>query len=176
MGNLIQDLRYGLRMLARNPGFTAVAVAILALGIGANTAIFSLIDAIMLRSLPVKDPQQLVSLRWLANRPPHYAGYSSFGGCASVRGVASGCSFSFPTFERVRADNHTLSGTLACAGPAQLHVMTSGEATLTGAETPYGRRSCEPDSHGAAHHAGNGQQGSSDRREDANRTDRPIAF
>jgi predicted permease len=57
---LWQDVRYGARMLARNPGFTAVAVLTLALGIGANTAIFTLIDAAMLRNLPVTDPSRLV--------------------------------------------------------------------------------------------------------------------
>ncbi len=60
--SLLQDVRYGLRMLAKNPGFTAVAVVALALGIGANTAIFTLVDALVLRSLPVSNPKQLYRL------------------------------------------------------------------------------------------------------------------
>ncbi len=62
MGTLFQDLRYGLRQLRRNPGFTAVAVVTLALGIGANTAIFTLVHAVMLKSLPVANPRQLYRL------------------------------------------------------------------------------------------------------------------
>jgi len=64
LDEVARDVRYAIRMASRNPGFTLVVVLTLALCIGANTAMFSLIDALMLRLLPVRDPQQLVLVEW----------------------------------------------------------------------------------------------------------------
>lgn len=73
MRTLIQDLKFGWRMLARNPGFTTIAVIILALGIGANTAIFSMFDAVVLKSLPVYRPDQLVLFADTPGEGTHYS-------------------------------------------------------------------------------------------------------
>ena len=66
MRTLINDLRYGVRMLVKSPGFTIVAVLSLALGIGVNTTVFSLLDAVMLRSLPIQHPEEIVDIATFA--------------------------------------------------------------------------------------------------------------
>src|SRR5262245_19920832 len=100
MQTLWQDLRYGARTLLKNPGFTTIAVITLALGIGANTAIFSLIDAVLLKTLPVKDPEQLVAL-------------TSVTGAEERRP-----SFSYPTFHDLRERNQVFAEIFAYDGLA----------------------------------------------------------
>jgi putative ABC transport system permease protein len=97
--DLAQDLRFGFRMLRKSPGFTAVAVLTLALGIGANTAIFTLIDAVMLRMLPVQKPDELLQLMRQDRRD---AGEAS-------------PSFTNPLWEQVRDRQNVFSGVFAWA-------------------------------------------------------------
>jgi putative ABC transport system permease protein len=103
MESLLQDIRFALRMLRKSPGFAATAVVTLALGIGANTAIFSLFDQVLLRRLPVRDPQQLVQLESSGSDTGHM----------SSRGGSRGAYFSYPMYHDLRDRNSVFSGMLA---------------------------------------------------------------
>jgi predicted permease len=102
MHSFLQDLRYGFRMLAKNPGFTAIAVLTLALGIGANTAIFSLLNQILLHRLPVKDPQQLVVLK---SPGPKWGHVWSDGDDSEI--------FSYPLYKGLAKNTSVFDGVLA---------------------------------------------------------------
>jgi len=119
---VVRDFRFSLRALRRSPGFVAVAVMTLALGIGANTAIFSLLDQILLRLLPVKNPQQLVLLTM---RGHHYG--SNWGGNA----------ISHPMFRDFQAHNEVFSG-MFCRFPNAVSLTFGGQSERVRAELVSG--------------------------------------
>jgi len=123
-----QDLRYGLRQLKRNRAFTAAVVFTMALCIGANTAVFTLVNAVMFKLLPVRDPQRLVLLCWRG-------GGKSFGITTSGYGMAEGmASFAFPFVEQLRAQKQVFSHVFGFVplgwSKESLNVSVDGQATM----------------------------------------------
>ncbi|MFI5126195.1 MAG: ABC transporter permease [Candidatus Acidiferrales bacterium] len=119
MNTLWQDIRYGLRMLGKSPAFAVIAILTLALGIGANTAIFSFTDQVLLRNLPVPHPEQLVVLR---SPGPNHGRTSSDGDSAAV--------FSYPMYKELRDRSSIFSGLLTCFA---IDVNVSGHGQMQSA-------------------------------------------
>jgi predicted permease len=134
---LAQDLRYGVRTMFRNRLFTALAALSLALGIGANTAIYSFMDSILLRSLPVSDPESLVVVKW-RSKPINFASNESQFVLRSIDGSTypdrdgtTAAIFPFPAFERLREVSAPVLSSLFAYHPAgRMNVLTRGEAEL----------------------------------------------
>ncbi|HKS42898.1 MAG TPA: ABC transporter permease [Blastocatellia bacterium] len=126
MDTLWQDLRYGIRTLVKNPGFTVIAVMTLALGLGATTAIFSITDQILLRMLPVEKPEEIVVLR----SPGPKSGRVSSDGDAAT-------SFSYPLYKEIRDKNNVFTGVLA-RYPISLSVAGEGQTERADGELVSG--------------------------------------
>ena len=109
-----KDLRYGLRMLLTAKSWAAVVVISLALGIGANTAIFSAMNGLLLTEIPVQDPDTLVRLRFVG-RNQMATSSSDYGFTRSLAGESMRTTFSYAMYQQFLKDNQTMSDLLACA-------------------------------------------------------------
>src|SRR6185369_3768689 len=137
MSILFNDLRYGARMLLKTPGFTAIAVLSLALGIGANTALFSVVDVLLLKKLPVKDPARLVLFRSLAVREFSFGSYTGSGNFDAATGMRSMTSFPYQSFQRMREADSPLSDLFAF-GNVSLNVSFDGRADVASGQAVSG--------------------------------------
>jgi len=131
---LVQDLRYGVRMLAGNKAFSALAILSLALGIGANTAIFSFMDAMLMRSLPVSEPQSLVTLAWHTDTREMHGSNRHNVNYNDPNGGWVGGIFSYPAFEFLQRDTPVFSTVFGYQGAGDLHLAVNNQAAIVQGE------------------------------------------
>jgi macrolide transport system ATP-binding/permease protein len=127
---LAQDIRYGLRTMAANKLFTAMAVLSLALGIGANTAIYSFMDAIMLRAIPVRHPGELVIFNWRAKGDPPVVSNHSGSEYTEPGGGTTSPNYPYPAYEFLRDNNQVFSSSFGFANAGRLNLVVDGQAEL----------------------------------------------
>jgi predicted permease len=130
--NLARDIRYGARLLRKTPVFTAIAVLSLAIGIGANTAVFSLVNTVMLRMLPVRSPEQLVVAKWGAHKSLDISANWATGGDDGHGGWTENV-FSWAAFSEMRRRNGALRDAIGFSPLGPVSVMANGQALPTGA-------------------------------------------
>ena len=130
----VQDLRYGVRTLAANKTFSALAILSLALGIGANTAIFSFMDAILMRSLPVPDPESLVTLAWHTKRPEFHGTDRHDDSYTDPAGGYVGGIFAYQAFELLQRDTAVFTTVFGYQGAGDFHVAVGGDAQIASGE------------------------------------------
>src|SRR5215216_228543 len=137
MNTFLQDLRYGFRMLLKQKGLSAVALLSLALGIGANTALFSIVDAMLLKMLPVKEPDRLVLFKSVAPREFSAGSYNGSSNTDPATGQRTMTSFAYQSYQRMREQKGPMSDIFAFGGVG-LNVSANGEADVANGQAVSG--------------------------------------
>jgi len=126
---MLRDLKFAARVLLQSKGWTAVVLLSLALGIGANTALFSAVSGLLLQKLPVGDPDRLVRLSWFGDNDM-MRNSSEYGFVRQVQGKNSQTTFSYPAYLELRKANTTLTDLLAQAPLFSLNVIVNNESDI----------------------------------------------
>jgi macrolide transport system ATP-binding/permease protein len=131
---LVQDVRFAFRTMRRNRTVTVVSVLTLALGIGANTAIYSFMDAMLMRSLPVSDPQSLVTLTWHTHKREMHGSNRHNVNYSDREGGWIGGIFSYPAFEFLQRETPMFSAVFGYQGAGDLHLSVDNQAAIVAGE------------------------------------------